>query len=101
MSLRLRLVTLCMALFALLAFANGCGNSGCTDDGACGGQFCVNGACVQCRADSNCNANNKCMQCQNYSCVAVNDCCTTDAECGSGQRCWNESGRAWGKCGAK
>jgi hypothetical protein len=72
----------------------------CQNDGECNGQFCVNGGCVQCRADNDCAASNKCMVCQNGACAEQGgDCCMTDVDCGAGRRCWNVPGKPYGRCG--
>ena len=102
MKLTGKLLLLCLGLFAMLVIAPGCGNkAGCVSDADCGSDKCVNGACVECRADSDCNANNACTVCSGNSCTQKSNCCTTDLECGQGKRCWNVPGKAYGRCGGK
>lgn len=105
MQIRAGFASFFLAVLSVLVFAVGCGNKPaagqCTSDADCGGQFCVNGGCMQCRADNNCNASDKCMECSGNQCVRAADCCTTDAECGSGRRCINVPGKAYGRCGAR
>ena len=100
MKLTMKLMIASLGLLGLLLVSPGCGNGpGCSTDADCGSDKCVSGACVQCTADSDCNANNACMVCSGNSCQQKSDCCTTDLQCGQGSRCWNVRGKAYGKCG--
>lgn len=84
MKLTIKLAMVCLAILGLLAL------------GACSGGAAAGG----CQSDKDCNAADKCMVCSGGSCQKVADCCLTDVECGGGQRCWNEKGKAYGKCGS-
>lgn len=53
----------------------------CTDDTACGINFCVGGTCVACRTDTDCAETATCL---NNSCVPR---CTVDGNCGAFQSC--------------
>ena len=77
-------------LFLMLA-APGCANP----------QPQNNNPTAQCASDRDCNKSDACRVCQGGQCATVSDCCTADSQCGSGQKCWNEPGKAYGKCGAK
>jgi hypothetical protein len=98
--LTIKLAMVCFGLLALLLVFPGCGNGpGCQTDADCGGAKCLNGQCMQCSVDSDCNANDACMVCAGGACQKQGNCCTTDLQCGAGNRCWNVKGKAYGKCG--
>ena len=104
MKVAMKMALVCLSLLGLMLIAPGCSNSGsagCASDADCGGQKCYQGACVQCTADSHCNAADKCMICSGQQCVKQANCCTADVQCPSGQRCWNVKGKRYGKCGAR
>lgn len=78
------------------AWLNGCRPEypRCENDEHCQakGEYCVNGMCQQCRAQSDCGA---CQQCLAGRCSIQAGCCQQDQDCAAGQRC-----RA-GQCGAE
>jgi hypothetical protein len=112
MKLSLKTTLTALGVISLLALGASCGNTqqqipepeaagGCQNDASCEGQVCLDGACVDCRVDKHCQGESKCRECSSNQCVDVDNCCTTDTECGDDQRCWNVKRKAYGQCGAK
>ena len=88
MKTTLRMLAVALAVLGLIAFT-GCGNT--TQN--------VRPAKAQCAKDADCQKSGKCNQCNGGKCVAVADCCETDADCGGGgKRCFTVSGKSYGKC---
>ncbi|MBN2498094.1 MAG: hypothetical protein JXR96_26120, partial [Deltaproteobacteria bacterium] len=74
----------------------------CVDDGDCAAGVCVDGSCVQCRGNEDCNVSGRCV---NHECVPRAQCdssadcdegfcvnslcmdCLDDGDCPEGQRC--------------
>lgn len=53
---------------------------------------------AECQADKDCNADDKCQVCTDGTCSSVEECCTVDTDCDSGERCFNVKGKAYGEC---
>ena len=70
----------------------------CTRDSQCAAGRCLEGRCVQCTVDSDCNRKNKCRVCSINLCVQLSDCCTDDSQCIRGQHCIDVRGRSYGQC---
>ena len=62
------------------------------------GEFCFNGTCSECAKKKHCDAKGPCLKCNGGKCVGKPNCCSSKADCPTGEKCVVKPGKKDGTC---